>query len=167
MNCALEHLLLGLDRLVGVVDGLGLLDQREHVAHAEDAARHAVGMERLERVELLADAGEEDRQARDFLDRQRGAAACVAVELGQDDAGERDGLGKRLGNVHRLLAGHRVDDEDGVVRLEHRAHLRELVHEVGVDLQTAGRVDDEDVAAESLGFGERAARNRHRVRRLE
>ena len=45
-------------------DRFGLLDQRQHVAHAEDAARHAVGMEGLEVVELLADAGEEDRERR-------------------------------------------------------------------------------------------------------
>ena len=38
--------------------GLGLLDEREHVAHAEDAGGHAVGMELLEGVELLADADE-------------------------------------------------------------------------------------------------------------
>ena len=45
----LAQLLLRLHRLIGVERGLGLLDEREHVAHAEDAAREPVGVERLER----------------------------------------------------------------------------------------------------------------------
>jgi hypothetical protein len=35
---------------------LGLLDQAQHVAHAEDPLRHAVGVEALELVELLAES---------------------------------------------------------------------------------------------------------------
>ena len=49
---------------------LRLFDQREHVALAEDAAGHAVGMEFLERVEMLADADELDRHAGHLLDRE-------------------------------------------------------------------------------------------------
>ena len=112
---ALAQLLLGLLHLVLVEGGLGLLDEREHVAHAEDAARHAVGVERLELVELLAGTGEEDRLADDLLHRQRGAAARVAVDLGEDHAVEADGLVELGGDVHRFLTGHRVDDEQRVV----------------------------------------------------
>ena len=64
---------------------LGALDQREHVAHAEDPRGHALGVEDLERVELLAGRGEHDRAAGDALHRERGAAAGVAVELGEDE----------------------------------------------------------------------------------
>jgi len=38
-------------------------------------------------------------------------AARVAVELGQDDPVERDPLLERGRDVGRLLAGHRVEDE--------------------------------------------------------
>ena len=93
---------------------LGLLDERHHVAHAEDAARHAVGVERLEVLELLAGAGEEDRLADHFLHRQRRAATRVAVDLGEDHAVEADGLVERLRDVDRFLTGHRVDDEQRV-----------------------------------------------------
>ena len=81
------------------------------------------------------------------LTRQRGAAAGVAVELGHHDAVEVDGLGELLGDVDRVLAGHRVDDEQDVVRLDRRADLDELVHERLVDVQAAGGVDDQDVLA--------------------
>jgi aconitase B len=41
---------------------LGFLDQREDVAHAQDPLGHAVGVERLQAVELFADADELDRR---------------------------------------------------------------------------------------------------------
>ena len=140
------HLLL----LVLLDRRLGLLDQRQHVAHAEDPRRHPVGMEHLELVELLADRGELDRLAGDRLDRERGAAAGVAVELRQHDAVERDALLERLGDVDGLLAGHRVEDEQDVERLHRVADPRELVHQRLVDVEPAGGVDDDDVEAVGL-----------------
>src|SRR3954468_18809932 len=97
-------LALELGRLVLVELLLGLLDQRHDVAHAEDPLRHAVRVKALEVLELLARGGEEDRLAGDGLDRQRGAAAGVAVELGHHDAVEVDGLGELLGDVDRVLS---------------------------------------------------------------
>ena len=70
---ALEQLLGGRLGLVLLEDLLGLLDQREHVAHAEDAAGHPVGVELLERVELLARGREGDRPADDLLDADSAA----------------------------------------------------------------------------------------------
>ena len=50
------------------------------------------------------------------LTRQRRAAAGVAVELGQDHAVDGQRLVERLGHADRVLTGHRVDDEERVVR---------------------------------------------------
>ncbi len=78
---------------------LGLLDERQHVAHAEDALGHPVGVELLEVAELLAGGGEQDRLAGDRLDRKRRAAARIAVQLGQDHAVELGDLAELLGDV--------------------------------------------------------------------
>ena len=75
---------------LAVEGGLGLFDERHHVAHAEDAADDAVGMEGLEGVGLFADADELDGLAGDVADGERRAAAGVAVHLGEDDAGEAE-----------------------------------------------------------------------------
>ena len=48
---------------------LGLLHQGEHIAHAQDAAGHALGMEGLQRLHLLAGADELDRRTADLADR--------------------------------------------------------------------------------------------------
>lgn len=70
-----------LAQLVGHLGGLFLVEvllrllyEGEHVAHAEDASGHAVRVEGLYLVELLADAGELDGLAGQRLDRQRRAA---------------------------------------------------------------------------------------------
>src|SRR5919197_5313231 len=50
----LPEALLELLLLILLRCGLGPLDEREHVSHAEDARRHAIRVEVLELVELLA-----------------------------------------------------------------------------------------------------------------
>ena len=121
------------------------------------------GWKRLEVAQLLAGGGEQDRLAGDRLDGQRGAAAGVAVELGEDHAVELRGLGELLGDVDRVLAGHRVDDEQHDVRLDALLDVRELLHQRLVDVQAAAGVDDQDVLAVALGLIERPAGDVDRV----
>src|SRR6478752_2937784 len=84
----LAELALELLGLVLVNLLLGALDEGQDVAHAQDPLGHAVRMELLEVPQLLAGGGEQDRLAGDRLHGQRGAAAGVAVELGEDHAVE-------------------------------------------------------------------------------
>ena len=63
------------------------------------------------------------------------------------DAVERDPLLERLGDGDGLLAGHRVEHEQHVRRLDGVADGDELVHQRLVDVQAPGGVDDDDVAA--------------------
>ena len=96
-----------------LVDGrLRGLDQADDVAHAEHLADEPLGVERLELVELLPLADELDRHAGHLPDRQRRAAAGVAVELGQDHAVELERLVEGLGRGDGVLAGQGVADED-------------------------------------------------------
>ena len=133
--------------LVGLEGLLGLLDQGEHVAHAQDPGGHPVGVEDVEVGELLAGGREHDRLAGDVADRQRGATAGVAVELGEHHAGEPDAVAERLGGGHRVLADHRVDDEQDLVGLDGVPDVGGLPHHLGVDAEPAGGVDDDDVVA--------------------
>ena len=45
-------------------------------------------------------------------------------------------------DVDRVLAGHGVDDEERVVGLDRLGDAADLVHQLGVDGQPAGGVDD-------------------------
>ncbi|CAI8697549.1 hypothetical protein EMIT0111MI5_60374 [Burkholderia sp. IT-111MI5] len=129
---------------------LRFLDEREDVAHAEDPVRHPVGVEHLEAVELFGDTDELDRLARDVAHRQRGAAARIAVELGQHDAGERQRVVERLRGVDRVLAEHRVDDEQRFGRLQRAVQRGDFLHHRLVDAEAAGRVDDQHVMVVAL-----------------
>ena len=71
-----------------------------------------------------------------------------------------------LGRGHRVLAGHGVDDQEGVVGLDGPGDVPDLVHQVLVDGQAAGGVDDQDVSSEALGLLEAGGGHGHRVRRL-
>ena len=50
-----------------------------------------------------------------------------------------DALAKGFGDVDRVLAGHRIGDEQGLVRVGDLAHRRDLEHQLLVDVQPARR----------------------------
>ena len=93
----------------------GALDERDHVAHAKDALSHAIGMERLKGIGLLALGNELDGLAGYLANGKGSAATGVAIHLGHDDAVEVDALGERLGNVHDVLTGHGINDHKDLV----------------------------------------------------
>ena len=162
----LEHLCGRRLGLVFLVDLLGLLDEGEHVAHTENAVREAVRVEQLEIGELLARRGERYGLADDLLDRQRRATASVAVELGQDDAVETQRGVEVLGDGDRVLAGHRIDDQERVVRVHGSRDVAHLLHQLGVDREASRSVDDDHVATLRPGLVEPMARDGYRVARL-
>src|SRR5919201_4342039 len=132
----LARLFLGL-RSVDVL--LRLLHEREHVAHPEDAPGEPVGMERLERVELLPGPQELDRHAGRGADREGRAPARVAVDLGEDESSERQSGAELARRANGVLPGHRVRDEQHLGRMGQRDHALELAHHLVVDVQPPGR----------------------------
>ena len=120
-------------------------------------------MEGFERRKLFADADELDRRSRFGMNRERGAAARVAVDLRQDHARDAETLVESFGDVGRLLSGHRVGDEKDFLRIDRRFHALELVHERGVDLQTARRIDDHRRNTEPARLGDAVARDFDRI----
>ena len=49
---------------------------------------------------------------------------------------------ERLGGVHRVLPDHGVDDEQHLLRVDRGADVGSLLHQLGVDAEAAGGVDD-------------------------
>ena len=132
----------GLAHLHGL---LGLLDQAHHVAHAQDARGDPLGVERLQAVQLLARPDEADGLPRDALDRQRRAAAGVGIELAEDDPRQGHPRVELLRDVHRVLAGHGIRDQQRLVGLCRVTDAHQLGHQLVVHLETARRVDDDHV----------------------
>jgi hypothetical protein len=71
----------------------------------------------------------------DVPDRERGAAARIAVHLGEDDRVDADGLVELVGDRDRVLAGHRVDHEQHVMRRDLAPDRLQLGQQRLVDVQ--------------------------------
>ena len=159
VELALAHLLGDARGLLGVDGGRRLLDQRDDVAHAEDAVGDALRVEILERVHALAGAHQLDRLAGDRAHRERGAAAAVAVDAGEHDAGEPDALVEGAREIDGVLAGERVGDQQHLVRIGGALDLGRLRHHRFVERGAAGGVEQHHVvAAEPAGL-QRALRD--------
>ena len=114
-----------------------------------DAAR----MEIFQRVGLFAGADQLDRLARHRAHRQRRAAAAVAVDPRQHDAGEADALIEGACEVDRVLAGQGVRDQQHFMRVGRGFDLGRLAHHLFVERGAAGGVEQHHVvAAELAGF---------------
>ena len=156
VELTLGHLLGQLVGFLGV-DRLGrLFNQRHDVAHTQDALGDARGVERLDRVQLLARARKLDRTARDRAHRQRRAAARVAVHARQHHAGQRHLGGEAGRDIDRILAGQRIDDQQDFGRRGDIGHRLHLVHQRLIDMQATGGVEHDDVEALQLGRLQRA-----------
>ena len=102
-------------------------------------------MKFLERVQMLAGAHEFQRHAGDGLHAQCGAATGITVELGHDAAVELQGIIECLGAIHGVLTGHRVDDQVNLVRRDAAIDALQLLHQLLVDVQPAGGIEDHDL----------------------
>ena len=135
-----------------LLDGLrGPLHKADDIAHAENARGDPLRVEDLDAVELLARADELDRPPGDMAHGERCAAARIAVDPGQHDAGDADLLVEGPGGVDSVLAGHRIGDQQRFDRLYQVAQRRRLFHHLAVDGEPAGSIDEDDVVALARG----------------
>ena len=102
-------------------------------------------MERLDRVELFARTRKLDGTASDRAHRERRAAARIAIHAGQHHAGQGNLLSEAGRDVHRVLAGQRVDDQQDFRRVGDFGDRLHLVHQRLVDVQTPGGVKHDHV----------------------
>ena len=104
-------------------------------------------MEFLDRVHFLAKADEFDRLAGDGAHRKRRTAAPVAVHTGQDHAGDADLPVELLGHIDRVLSGKTVNHQQRLARACGVADGLHLFHQLFVDVQTTGGIEQIDIIA--------------------
>jgi hypothetical protein len=97
------------------------------------------------------------------IDAIDSAAAGVAVELGQHHAVVAHAVEERLRGVDSVLADHRVDHEEDLVRRHGVADVRGLLHHLRVDAQSAGGVHDHHVVQGAPGLLDACTGHRDRV----
>ncbi len=119
-------------------------------------------MEGVQCLGFLTHPQELDRLAGDGAHRQRGATTGVSIHLGQDHAGERQRLAKRLRRVGRILTGHGIDHEQGFHRLGDPVQFSDLGHHGLVDRQTARGIHNQHIAETDAGMLHGGASDVHR-----
>ncbi len=140
---AAEHLLLEALRRLHIDRLLSPLDEADDIAHLEDPSRHSFRIEDREVLHPLADADELDRHAEHAVDRERRAAARIAVHLGEDDAGQADRFVESLGDPDGFLPGHPVGHQKNLQRRRLRLHRSKLLHQRLIRLQAPGRIEQD------------------------
>ena len=145
--------------LLVIDDLLEVAHQAYDVTHAEHTARHAFGTEGFELIRRFAHTDERDGSARDFFHAEGGATTRIAVEFRQDDAGDPEPFVEGTSGLYGVLANHRVDDEQDVVRFRRGFDLGELVHQHFVNRKATSRVVNDDVAAGFFCFCRCSATN--------
>ena len=98
-----------------------------------------------------------------MADRERRPAAGIAIHLGENDAGDGQALVEFLGALDGVLPGHGVGDEQNLHWRELLFQFLQLDHQIFVDVQTPGRVDQQHVAAVVDGFPTRRASQLNRL----
>src|SRR5713101_743802 len=138
---------------------LGAFDERHDVAHAEDSRDDSFWIETFEGIVFFAESDKLYRRTADFADGERCSAACVAIEFGENDAGESEALVKFSGGAYRVLSDHGVSDKENFAGLQFFFQIAEFVHQVVVNVQAAGGVHDNDITGGKFRFLDGAANN--------
>ena len=108
-------------------------------------------MEYLQGIQLFTEADELDRLAGDRLDGEGCAALCIAVQFGQDHAGDVEQVVKAGRDIDRFLTGHGICHEENFPGLCGGLYLRQFAHQKIVDLVPAGGIQDHGVITVQLG----------------
>ena len=125
--------------------------EADDVAHAEDAVGHSFGVEGVEGFHLLACADKFDWLVNNGADGQCCTTAGVAVEFCEDDSVDFQTFVEHLGSGYCFLTNHRIDYEEGFLRVDGVFDVAYLNHQFFVNRLTSGCIDDDYVVAVCLG----------------
>ena len=132
------------------------LRRAAQASSAQERVDESLGVEGGQVVGALPQAHELDGHAQLLLDGDHNPALGRAIELGEHNAGNADGLGEHLGLAHAVLTGGGVQDQEDLPHRGDLLHdaldLAQLVHEPGLVLQAPGGVHQDDVDAGVRGL---------------
>ena len=140
------HFLLHLGGLLGIVGLFSLLNEAQHIAHAQNSACHPVRVEDLNILQLFAHTGELDGFSGNGLDRQGRAASGIAVQLGEHNGVDIQPLIKGLGGIHRILAGHGVNHQHNFIGLDGGLDVFQLFHQCLIHMQPSGGIQKNHIS---------------------
>ena len=143
---------------------LGLLDERQHVAHAEDRGRPSGrgGRRRSRRASRRWTRTGSARRSTSRTDRAAPPRASPSSLVSTTPVNPTPSR-KASAVADRVLADHRVEHEQHLVGVDGVTDRRGLGHQLVVDAEPAGGVDDHHVEVLGPGLDEPGSRYRDRI----
>ena len=163
IELALAHPLSGAHRLFLIDIFDRFFNERNNIAHAQNAVGNAGRMEILERIHLFAGTDELDRLAGNRAHGKRCTAPAIAVDTGQHNAGNPHALVKSFRGIHRILSGQSVRNQQHFMRLGRGFDFGHFRHQLIVNRGAPGGVEHHDVEATQTGRIHRAFGDLHRA----
>jgi hypothetical protein len=100
----------------------------------------------LKLVQLFSDPGKFDRTTGDSAKRKSRPASGIAIEFGENDAGEAESFVEALGDAYSLLACSSITDDEDFLRLQKIPEVFEFLDEGFIQLLATGRIENLDIA---------------------
>ena len=138
---------------------LSSLNQADHVTHTEDTVSHTLRIEDINSLHLLTGTDELDRLVDNRTDTEGSTATSITIELSQYHTVKVKSLVKLLRGINCILAGHRVNHKESLIRINSILETRDFIHHLFVNSQTTGSINDNQVIAFSLGLVDGVERN--------
>ena len=130
---------------------LGLFDEGQDIAHAQNARAHPIRVEDLQGVQLFADTDEFDG-ARVTARMERAAPPRASPSsLVRMTPVMPQGFMEGAGDLYRILTGHGIGDEQDFHRLQNFLEAGQFGHQLGIDVEPPGGVHQQGVAIVLLG----------------
>ena len=142
---------------------LRFFNQRQHIAHAENARGNSIRIKGFQGIGFLAHTQKFNGLAGNVLDREGRTTAGVRIRLGQHHTGQRQRLTEGLGGVRRILTGHGINHEQGLNRLDGAVQLLDFRHHGFINREATGGIDDQHVMEPQLRLSQRRIGNIHRL----
>src|SRR5262249_36407488 len=120
--------------------------QPNDVAHPKNPSREPLRNKHFELIKFFTCSCEFDGPTSYFAHRQRRAAPRVAIEFGQDNAGDCQCIIEMGCYTDRLLSGRRIHNEENFLWLQEIFELLQLLNQRFVEFLPACRVKDIDVS---------------------
>ena len=122
-----------------------LLNQAHDIAHAQNPGGHPVRIELFQIRQFFTHTYIQNRLARYGANGKSRASAGISVQLCQDDSIDSNFIVKGLGHVNRILTGHGVYNQYGLIYVYLLLNFHQLIHHCFVNMKPAGRIQNHQI----------------------
>jgi len=140
------HLFLETGRFF-LIDCFGCpLDQADYIPHPQNPTRQTLRIKRFELLDLLTHARKFYRAFSHFPHRERCSAACIAIQLGENESSQPQRFVEMRRDIDRLLSGRGVAYQKDFLGLQGIPEPLQFVDQTLINFQSASGIENLNIA---------------------